>query len=76
MSSSDDLVDSDSMPSLKESSDLDIFESCDGFGSSLREIARCRSSSESLMWSASRRSCEGFDMLGGSLGAVSGSRVC
>lgn len=39
-----------------------MFESCEGFGSRLRDIARCLSSNESLIWSARRRSCDGLDM--------------
>lgn len=47
------------MPERNCSSDRDIWPSC-VFGERLREIARCLSSRESLMWSARRNSCGGF----------------
>ena len=46
-----------SRPSRIESRDREMWPSC-VVGSRLREMARCRSRRESLMWSASRYSCE------------------
>ena len=68
------------MPERSESSDRDIWTSCE-LEARLSETARCRSSSESLMWSASRKSWGGFvvdmaatcGLLGGTDGL--GSRV-
>lgn len=60
---SEDRVDSDSIPSRNDSSDRDMLESVEGLGSSFSEMALCRSRRESLMWSARRRSCDGFDMV-------------
>lgn len=55
---------SDSIPERNCSSEREIWPSW-LFGERFREMARCRSSNESLMWSASRKSCGGFvDMLG------------
>jgi hypothetical protein len=44
------------MPVCRESRDRDICPSCE-FGSRSSDIARCLSSSESLMWSERRNSC-------------------
>lgn len=52
-----------SRPARKDSRDLDMCPSCE-FGSRFREIARCRSRSDSLMWSARRKSWLGLDMAG------------
>lgn len=51
-----------SMPSRKDSRDLEMWPSWE-LGWRFRDIARCRSSSESLMWSAKRYSCDGFAMV-------------
>ena len=64
----------DSMPSRKDSRERDIWASWDGLGSMEREMARCRSRRESLMWSARRKSCEGFDMVGERLLKARGTR--
>ena len=41
---SDERDESDSMPSRKDSSERDMFESCDAFDSRLSDAARCLSS--------------------------------
>lgn len=51
-----------SMPSLMESSDREMLPSW-VLGSRLRDMARCLSSKESLMWSARRYSCGGLAIL-------------
>jgi len=58
------------MPERRESSDRDIWPSW-VLGERSREMARWRSSNESLMWSASRKSWAGFVDIAGS---VVGSR--
>jgi hypothetical protein len=51
-----------SKPSRMDSRDFDICPSWE-FGSRFNDMARCRSRSESLIWSASRKSWFGFDMV-------------
>jgi hypothetical protein len=51
-----------SKPSRIDSRDLDICPSWE-FGSRFKDIARCRSRRESLIWSASRKSWLVFDMM-------------
>lgn len=52
-------ISSDSIPSRRDSKERDISPSCE-LGSSLRDIALCRSRRDSFMWSASRKSCDGL----------------
>lgn len=54
-----------SRPVFKSSSDRPMCPSC-VVCSRFSEMARCRSRSESFMWSARRLSCLGFDMINGS----------
>lgn len=58
-----DLDSNASKLSRNDSNDLEMFESCVVFGSRFSDCARWRSSKESLMWSASSSSCEGFDIM-------------
>ncbi len=51
-----------SIPVLKDSRERDMCPSWE-FGERFSAIARCRSRSESLMWSARRKSCEEFDIV-------------
>jgi hypothetical protein len=51
-----------SRPSRRESSDRDMWPSWE-LGSRFKEMARWRSRRESLIWSARRKSCDGFDMV-------------
>lgn len=51
-----------SSPSRKESSDREICPSCE-VGSRFRDIARCLSSKDSLMWSANRKYWFGLAMV-------------
>ena len=53
------------MPSRKDSNDREMLESWEGFGSRFNDMARCRSSKESLIWSARRSNCEGLDIVRG-----------
>lgn len=52
-----------SRPARKDSREREMWPSWE-FGSRFREMARCRSRRESLMWSARRKSWFGFDMAG------------
>jgi hypothetical protein len=60
--SSGDFASRAAMPSRKDSSERAIWLSWLGLESRFRDMARWRSSRESLMWSERRKSCEGFDM--------------
>lgn len=53
-----------SSPSFSESSEREMWPSCE-VGSSLSDIARCRSSKDSLMWSARRKYWLGFAIFAG-----------
>lgn len=55
-----------SNPSRNDSSDLEIWPSCD-VGSRFKETALCLSSRESFMWSARRKSWFGFDIANSAL---------